>query len=564
MPQKVGPVALARFKAALPLGGLHHCIGSNGHEKCHVESARKRLLENVDANQIPIQDPVPLIPRFADPTLNYKTPVIPEDEIYTCTIYKNGEVGFQREHFLETRFISAPDIPIDFEYLEHTVDHPLIVDLTGALLTVYDPELKKGDPIVYKHFLDGKFREANEAIFRYMQYGGAIDERGIIDDRAQNLLAIATLMDTSCKPLKPRQFHAGSFIKASEFYSKISDGAKLMIGAGLEYLFDEINLGEEDVNSALAKGKVTKEAYIKHRKKALWEIGNISFSDRPCSREQIVPIVTASGMQDGLSVGQNIRILSLIAHDVESRVIPGLVLHRLGSPYLNTTDWHTRDVTEGAACHYTGGVKTSPPDIHSQLKEDYPSIKASGTEMLTGDDKNFALIWLWGAMRQLEEREKRGKDFTDERNGFHFIKGANIHGLLGNTGLAPHRMIAGIIELSKWYHAKVENKPNADDHLTNYLEIMLPYTAMSFYSFFGPYRHTPSYPQAVEAAHVFAGVHDRTKGTIPPHRRAKEEKHQSQLYDGGLLALYALARAQGPEQIADIVKRNPNEIIIPA
>ena len=397
--------------------------------------------------------------------------------------------------------------------------------------------------------MEGKVKEANEAIFRYMQNGGVNDER------VKNLLAIATWMDTSCKPLK---FPVHSFIEGAGFYAGISSGAKLFMGAGLEFLQSQDVVRER----AIAHGLIDEDTYVDARQSAINKIIDLKLDYS--LKEPVNPIVTASGMQDGLSVGQNIRILSLIAHDVESRVIPGLVLHRLGSPYLNTTDWHTRDVTEGAACHYTGGVKTSPPDIFSQLKEDYPSIKASGTEMLTGDDKNFALIWLWGAVQQLEHRKKTRQDNFYERNGLHFIKGANIHGLLGNTGLAPERMIAGIIELTKWYHAKVENKPNADDHLTNYLEIMLPYTAMSFYSFFGPYRHTPSYPQAVEAAHVFAGVHNRTKGTVPPHRRAKEEKHQSQLYDGGLLALYALARAQGPEQITDIVNRNPNEIIIPA
>lgn len=548
----VGPVALASFKAAIRITDLRPCIQRVDDPSPPINFVKRRLLEQVGKDKIPLHDPIPLVPRFLNKYLKDTEPHIPQDEIYTCIVYNNGEVGFTGGGTVEHRFISAPDFPIDFKYLEHTDKHPLLVDLTGALLTVYDPELKAGESILPEHFIEGKVREANEAIFRYMQNGGVTDER------AKNLFAIATGMDTSCKP---PDFPKDSFEMGARFYAEYGYRSKLFMGAGLEYLLDYlkeekgISLEVKDYNKAIANGIVSEDDYVDYRQDAIKFIRGLD--------SKINPIVTASPMQNGLSESRNIKILSQIAHDFY-KTIPNLVLHRLGSPFLDTTDWHTPEVTEVVARQYAGGVKTSPPDIFSQLREDYPSIKNSGTEMLTGDDKNFALIWLWGAMRQLEERKKRGTDLIYERNGFHFIKGANIHGLLGNTGLAPERMIAGIIELSKWYHAKVKNKSNADKHLSNYLEIMLPYTAMSFYSFFGPYRYTPSYPQGIEATHVFAGVHDRKNGIVPPHRRANEKKHQSQLYDGGLLALYALARAQGPEQIAEIVKRNPNDIIIPA
>ena len=152
MPQSVGPVPLARFKCAVPYTLPFFC-NIVGAEKTPQENIRRKLLENVDDKGIPLEDPIPVLPRFLDKLFKDIEPHIPHSDIYTCIIYNNGEVGFKGEPGPETRFISAPDIPIDFEYLEHTADHPLIVDLTGALLTVYDPELKAGKPILPEHFM---------------------------------------------------------------------------------------------------------------------------------------------------------------------------------------------------------------------------------------------------------------------------------------------------------------------------------------------------------------------------------------------------------------------------
>lgn len=544
---------IAKFNAALQPEVLATAYRQRELNLNHVKRVRDRLLVETDTEQeggIPLEDPFDVPPAFlASGILNH----IPDENKFFVTIYDNGSVGIkQKPSETESEFTGTPNTKIDFDYLANSKNYPLLVDLVGASLKLYSPDLKANVPILPSHFMEREVVKANEAIFNFIASGGVSDER------ARNFLAVACGMDTS--GLRKDDTPANSIEADIEFTGQLAsnsrnqtnDGTKIYYGAGREHLEvkdrEPLAQIESDYEYGLAIAKLTK------RVKAQIELIK-KLQDKYRLKEAIHYILVANPMFEGLVNSDIVEIIRGIVHDEKGKLYPNGMFHKLEEPYDKRTN-----LPEGVVARvgkYFDRVKTSPPIIQRQMKVDYAETQANGNLMFTGDDKNFALLWLWGAIKQLEHRKQTGRDEVYERNGFHFIKGANIHGLLGNTGFDPERMIAGIIELSKFYHAKVEEREsNADKHLVKYLEIMLPYTGMSFNGFFSKFDRTMAYPWNLERNHIFNMVVDPTVARTPPWRRSQHEgKSSEKLVNGGAFVHWALNKPD-PRFVAESFEKN--------
>jgi hypothetical protein len=479
---------------------------------------------NLDPNPMPYE---PFIK--SEPT---DKPTVDQNDLYTVTMFSDGTLDLSKSGEaikLEgvQKFHAAPDFHIDYDYLANSKEHPLIVDPYAAALALYDPNIGNMEKVEWPHF-----REAgSQRILDHIRSGG------VEDPEARDFLGQAVMMDTASRT--PSIMTPDFIKKAQRWYAENGEGASLWIGAGSEnYLLPP---GER--LGALNGGKADRARYIEARREQLEFVQGLGQT----------PILFPDIMHHGLDDDANEKIIREILAGKEGEVI----LHKLGTPFVKETDWFTPELLKRIA-GLGKGVKTSNPIFANQVN-DYNAIMAGKGAMYTGDDRNFALVWLMGAIKQIQTDNPTPP--THERNGFHFIKDKNANALLGYIGLNPKQTIAGIIELSKWYHEKMKGKqchhPTADKHLNNYLEIMMPAMGMSIDAFFSKYNHTPAYTGYVELANRFSGVIIDKDGSPLPHRRSLLDGTNSQKHiNGRFLAWQFLSGAIPSDKVEDAIGKN--------
>jgi len=498
---------------------------------CRKDGDKKTPADKLELHgHNPDPNPMPYAPFIkSGPT---DKPTVDPSDLYTVTMFSDGTLDLRKageELKAEgvQKFHAAPDFYIDYDYLANSKEHPLIVDPYAAALALYDPSIGNMEKVEWCHF-----REAgSQRILDYIRSGG------VEDPEAKDFLGQAVMMDTASRT--PSIMTPDFIEKAQRWYAENGEGASLWIGAGSEnYL---IPPGER--LAALSNGRADRDRYIAARREQLELVQSLGQT----------PILFPDIMHHGLGDDANEEIIRAILAGKEGQVI----LHKLGTPFVKETDWFTHSLLERIA-GLGKGVKTSAPIFANQV-DDYNAIMAGKGSMYTGDDRNFALVWLMGAINQVIENNPTPP--THERNGFHFIKDKNANALLGYIGLNPKQTIAAIIELSKWYHEKIKGKqchdPTANKHLSNYLEIMMPAMGMSIDAFFSKYNHTPAYTGYVELANRFSSVIIDKDGRPLPHRRSLLDGTNSQKHiNGRFLAWQFLSGAIPPNKVEDAIGNN--------
>lgn len=485
------------------------------------------------------------------------------DKLHTVTIWNNGFINLSKPGSspnLEENatFHPAPvdiqpggdkDLSID-NLKEYSKKRPLLVNPYAAVLTVYDPALANNQKVEVADF--EKMREANERIADFIRKAGRNDTK------LNNLFGMAVMMDTASRT--PHLMAPTLIDHVMRFYGDYANqyGSKMWMGTGTEHLEGKQGL-------ASIPSKVSIDEYIKARKKQIDMIATLNKEFELVGRGiSIDPIIFPAQEQSKLSEAENIRIITELLEYAKGKGI----LHKLGSPFNPATDYITDRVVEKCT-PYAQAVKSSVPlmnklpgadfkDFSGQVQDYNVSTSITKSKLFTGDDRNFGLVWLWAANKELtlvkqrlEEAFKRGTikpgdnligkgvlAETEQRNGFTFLRGVNAHALLGYIGLNPEQTAKAIIELSNWFYDSLEAhayeiggqnsaapklKKAADTHLENYFKIILPAMGMSTQAFFSPYNPTRSYTDYVTASHKLRGVDLKTAGGVEgkplPHRR---------------------------------------------
>ncbi len=497
------------------------------------------------------------------------------------TIWDDNTISFNAvatkpEQRAENTFALVPDLdsktskigPLneEFEDLKALSQKlPLLVDPYVAALATYRNNIQAGKQIEAGDFLE----EPNRKIFEYLA------KAGFDDETAKNFYGIATLMDTASRT--PEIMSKGFIEHVMDFYSKLArkHGTKIWMGTGTESLAP-YKRGDGAIKAA--KGGLTKEQYIAARKEQIDFVHDLN--KRYGLRENPMdPIIFPGAEQNGLSDEDNIKIYKELLEYCEKQYgYKSGILHKLGSPFRADTNFVNENVLAGAA-GFAQAVKTSHPLLAKQFK-DIETIAKAGSKTYTGDDRNFALDWLWGARKALTEirtqaEKEKGwspatlaKNFgspefykllkTHKRNGYSFLSQGNVHALLGYIGLNPKQTVVAIVELTKWFYAELAGqKDSAQQHLDNYMNLMSPAMGMSTQVFFGKTNPTSAYTDFVTRAHQFNGVLDIHENQRPlSHRQMKyaDSSTAQKAINGQLLAWQFLTGAVDIKNAKQIVE----------
>jgi hypothetical protein len=564
--------AITSFNAYLSPEEVSHFSNETTNKRnLPVEHFRSELGKGFPGDPHPLKD-LPFLTNQDHKWYRFPDAKYLEEKLHKVTVYNDGRVGFSKpdaDPKTERRFVSAPrvarvggenDISVD-NIKAKSKERPLLVDPYAAVLAVYN---KAVNPSSFNKVTESDFdamQKANKAVADFIRKAGREDSK------LDNFFGMAVMMDTASRT--PALMSSGLIEHMMKFYADYAKEhkSKMWVGAGSEHL-ETSQQGE----GAISKGAVTKENYITARKKQIDKLAELNNTvGLGADGEKLLePIIFPAIEQNGLSAAENISIaLELGNYAVSKGMRP--IMHKLGSPFVPATDYVTDEIVRGGSAPYQA-VKSSVPlmnkldmagfEAFSGQKEDYFAASDQlQSKLYTGDDRNFGMVWLWAAKRELEqakariteqieagtfepgqsyinsEKPKQGILQAHSRNGFTFLKGINANALLGYIGLNPSQTANAIIELSNWFYdsldahalaeyARVNGNPDnssqrvqaAEKHLNSYLQIILPAMGMSTHAFFSQYNPTPSYTDYVTAAHKIAGV-DLGEGRPLPHRR---------------------------------------------
>lgn len=572
------PQALTSFNAYLSPGEVD-CFSkrAESQESAPVKHFREEFAKGFPGDPHPLKD-LPFLTDLEHKWRKLPNPGYLAEKLHKVTVYGDASVGFSKPGVTseneERRFSIAPrkarfggldDLSIENIKVK-SKERPLLVDPYAAVLAVYNKDV---NPSLANKVTEADFdamQTANKAVADFIRSAGREDSK------LDNFFGMAVMMDTASRT--PALMSSGLIEHMMKFYADYAKEhkSKMWVGAGSEHLE-----ASQQGDGAIASGAVLKDVYIAARKKQIDKLAELNdTAGLGVDGEKLLePIIFPAIEQNGLSAAENIDIaLQLGNYAVSKGMRP--IMHKLGSPFVPATDYVTDEIVKGGSGPYQA-VKSSVPlmnkldvpgfEAFSGQKEDYYAASDQlQSKLYTGDDRNFGMVWLWAANRELEQAKQRiterieagtfylGQSYIDaqkpkqgilqahSRNGYTFLKGINANALLGYIGLNPSQTANAIIELSNWFydsldaHALMENArvnggsddfsnkvQAADKHLNNYLQIILPAMGMSTHAFFSNYNPTPSYTDYVTASHKLAGV-DLGEGRPLPHRRMQGTK----------------------------------------
>lgn len=424
--------------------------------------------------------------------------------------------------------------------------HELIVDPVVAAGAVYKIE-RITNGMVQQDCFDV---EANRRIIRNLATAGQA-EAIHLDIPSYHALdesfAVAAAMDTAGRT--PAMMSQEFIEYGINFYGTEFPGVSMWIGTGSEHI-----AAENRRHYALRDGAVPLTEYIEARRKQIELVFGVGQR----------PILFPDAMQDGLGDAKNIELIRTLLGTKPGEI----VAHKLGSPFLSSTDYLTLEVLKHIA-DLAAAVKSSDPRFPAQI-DDYLAVQdasrraAKPVVLYTGDDRGFPFCWELGARQQLQ----RGGQHTTQRNGFTFVSDANISGLLGYIGLNPRQTIVAIIRLSQWYHEMKKgtgaNVAKRDQYLDAYWELMAPAMALSTDAFFGKWDPTPAYTWRVETANRFTGVLREGDGHVLPHRQSTWDGPNRQVLASRLFVQMAFCGAITPREMPAIIGANKDLLFSPS
>ena len=456
-----------------------------------------------------------------------------DTQAHTVTVKNmDGSQSFMVDH----PFLKRAEIDVD--YLRA---HPSVVAMpTVATLGVWERGIEKGQRIGQNNVKT----EANKKVLECVLSGGWQHAKNLSlpqDPRLRYFYRPAVMMDTWGRT--PDLMSDSMIGDQIQWHIDNFGEQGLLIGTGSENL-DSFHVAREKRGRGGLKEDGMLAKYMKARTQQL---------DRVL-RAGHTPILFPDVMHMGLSDGENIWIVSDLLKVMERKI----VAHVLGTPFVPDTDWYNMEVVKETV-GLSKALKTSTPNHKAQL-DYYNAANERGGLVLTGDDRGWGVEWLYGAQKQFEGDDDINVLEPGDRNGFRYVQGPNnIGALLGYFGLNLHQTIAAICELNKWYYNKLEaNHTQADEHLSNYLNLTAPAMGMSTDVFFGPMNPTRAYTWYVWLANIFSGVLDPEDGYVLPHKaNVWEADGEQQIIGGRLMVWMLLCGAITPGEAEEIVKKHP-------